>query len=129
MISDETARLLAFIASFDYGMPQNELPDWAGWRDLDDLARRGFVSFSTLVPPNKEDEHPHGLCAAHISTAGRDALAEKQRADDEVRNQATQYEEEKRTHSRDRKMDFIRDLILLFVGAALTLIVEHVILH
>ena len=128
MISDETARLLAFIADSESGIPEDQLPNWVNWRDPDDLARRGFVYFSTVVPPNKEAEYPMGLRAVRITTSGRDALAEKQRTDDIVRNQAAQYEEEKRAHSREKKMDFIRDLILLFIGAALTLIVEHVIL-
>ena len=129
MISEETARLLQLIASHEDGVPQNKFPYWVVWRDVLDLEKREFVSFTTLVPPNKEAEHPHGMCTVHISTAGRDALAEKQRADDEVCNQAAKHEEEKRTHNKERKMDFVRDLILLFVGAALTLIVEHVILR
>lgn len=128
MISEETARLLQFIASSDGGMPQNELPDWADWRNVDDLEKRGFISFSTLVPPNKEKECPLGLSSVHVTTAGRDALAEKQRADDEVRNQAAQHKEEKRTHSRERKMDFLQELIMIIIGSALTLLIEHVIL-
>ena len=126
MLSDETARLLEFISSFVDGAPQNQFPTWAAWRDIDDLERRGLISFSTLVPPNKEPEYPRGLYVAHITTAGRDALAEKQRADNEMRNQAAQYEEEKHAHSRERKLDFLRDLIVLLIGSAITLLVEHV---
>ena len=117
MISDETARLLQFIASFDYGMPQNELPDWAGWRDVDDLKKRGFISFSTLVPPNKEKERPHGLCAVHISTAGRDALAAYQRYQDEVRNKESQ----KAAEDREKKKTKRTALALTFIPLTVTM--------
>lgn len=130
MLSDETARLLEFIASFDDGVPQNRFPDWARWRDIDDLERRGLISFSTLLPPNKEPEHPRGLYAAHITTAGRDALFEKQRADNKLIEDAANKRSDEARQTKERKLDFRRSLFIAVISSiastALALFVEHV---
>lgn len=130
MISGETARLLEHIAGFEHGMPQNELPNGVNWRVPEELERRGLISFSTLVPPNTEPECPQGMWAARLTTAGRDALAEYQRADHEMRKQDAQRyadkEERRFERAQDRRHDWRVTIGAALIGAALTLFVEHI---
>ena len=132
MISGETARLLEHIAGFEHGMPQNGLPNGVNWRVPEELERRGLISFSTLVPPNTEPECPQGMWAARLTTAGRDALAEYQRADHEMRKQDAQRyadkEERRFERAQDRRHDWALAIFSVLAGSALTLFVEHILL-
>lgn len=121
-----------YIAGFAYGMPQNELPAGVDWRVPEELARRGLISFSTLVPPNTEPESPLGLWSARLTVTGRDALAEYQRAEYEMSKQDAQRHADKEERRRERVQDRLHEWALAIfsalAGSALTLLVEHFLL-
>lgn len=122
MLSSENARILKWVKNHDrcFFSDDDSIPDWITEVRLDHLVNLGFLHYTC---------DSSGIGFYQLLPAGEDALSEKQRADDEVRNQAAQYEEEKRAHIRERKQDFVRDFVFLIIGALLTVIVEFLFFH
>lgn len=124
MLSERTFFLLSIIP--EDGLPEDQLPDISSYSEYLDLQSRGFVRISTLIPPGKEPECMCGMRIVYITSAGRDALFEKQWSEHKVVEEIArkQADDEARAteRSEDKRLDFIYFISGLVFGWLLGLI-------
>lgn len=114
MLSERTFFLLSIIP--ENGLPEDKLPDIAAYSDYLDLQSRGLVRISTLIPPGKEPECMGGMCIVYITSAGRDALFEKQWSEHKVVEEIARKQADDEARAAERSEDKRRDFIYFVAG-------------
>lgn len=117
MLSDANVRILQYVKENGNIVFSDELPDFFTPVRAEHLVDLGFLHYAC---------NSSGFGIYQLLPAGEDALSEKQRFDNQLKEDAANKRADEARHRKERKLDFVRDLVLLFVGSALTLFFEHV---
>lgn len=112
MLSERTFHLLSIIP--ECGLPEDQFPCDVSLSDFKDIESRGLVTISTLIPPGVES--PRGMCYVRLTSAGRDALFEKQWAEHKVVEQVARQQADDEARAAERADDKRRDFIYFVAG-------------
>lgn len=115
MLSEQTFYLLSLIP--EDGLPEDQFPCNCSLSDFKDLESRGLVIVATLIPPGTEC--PGGMCYVRLTSAGRDTLAKKQRAEQKMVDEIARQQADDEARAAERAADKRREFWYFVAGLIL----------